>query len=337
MAKTRVKCYKGCIIWRSDKYSNFPYLVEHTCYGNVYVKSVSDAETVIDDCISNEDWVFCQCGNSLIDQPVSVTYENGNPASGISVSASPNFSSSHCSRSGTTDANGECSLSDLVSGKSYDISISPPANFTCDPSCTQTVNASSSTVSFVLKFRYKLSLSLPAPPSLSLLLQSLRRELSPIALSALPSISPSRLENLLVFLFRSLSALPSLSVSELKNLIVPLSLPLPPPPSLSLSELKFISRELATLLFEDFPELAVSILLFTFPRQPLSDAIVVENMNALAEASFEHHRRAQFSNFNAPPFICLICGETFNTIDDYISHLIQHVTAYEEGHEEEST
>jgi len=354
MAKTRVKCYKGCIIWRSDKYSNFPYLVEHTCYGNVYVKSVSDAETVIDDCISNRSWVFCQCGNSLIDQPVSIAYENGNPASGISVSASPNFSSSHCSRSGTTDANGECSLSDLVSDKSYDISISPPANFTCDPSCTQTVNASSSTVSFVLKFRYKLSLSLPAPPSLSLLLQSIRRELSPISLSslpllslslqsfrrilsplslsALPALRVSELKNLRVFLSRSLSPLPPLSVSELENLLVLLSRPLPSLPSLSF-KLKLISRELASLPLEDLPELAVSVLLFTFPRQPLSDAIVVENMNALAEASFEHHRRAQFSNFNAPPFICLICGETFNTIDDYISHLISHVQAYEEPEE----
>jgi len=311
----QVKCYKGAIIRRSDKYPNFPYLVELTCYGNVYVKSVSDAKSVINDCISNYSWVFCQCGNSLIDQPVSITYENGNPAPGISVSASPNFSSSHCSRSCTTDADGKCSLSDLVSGKSYDISISPPANFICDPSCTQTVNASSSIVSFVLKFRYKLSLSLPALPLLSLLLQSPRRELSPIALSAFPSISLSRLE----------------------NFIVPLSFSLPPPPTLSLSELKLISRELAFFSLEDLPKLAVSVLLFTFPRQPLSDAIVVENMNALAEASFEHHRRAQFSNFNAPPFICLICGETFNTIDDYISHLIQHVTAYEEGHEEEST
>jgi len=109
------------------------------------------------------------------------------------------------------------------------------------------------------------------------------------------------------------------------------SVSLAPLPSFSFFSFQSLHHFLSPVTLSPPPSLSVFLLMF--PRQPLADAIVFENMNALAEASFEHHRRVSIPNFNAPPFICLICGKTFNTIDDYISHLISHVQAYEEPEE----
>jgi len=358
MSSTFLECYRHCIIWYSTSLPDFPYCV----YNNwtdvtSCLSSVEKARRKIDRWIDEDGYTFYQCGDA--EQEVSVLKKIDNsPVEGVSVSAIPKFSGGH-QWSDSTDSNGKCVFSHLYENKDYSFSIIPPPAYTCDP-CSRTVQVPHSALTFLVFPAHVLSpislASLPplslAPPSstrilsplslssfpfLSTSVQSLSRILPPLSFSSFPSLSLCELQNMRVFVSHSLSPLPSLSVSELKNLLVLLSLSLPSPPPLSLFELKIISRELASLLLQDFPELTVSILLFTFPRQPLSDAIIVENMNALAEASFEHHRRAQFSNFNAPPFICLICGETFNTTDDFISHLIQHVTAYEEGLEEEST
>lgn len=123
---------------------------------------------------------------------------------------------------------------------------------------------------------------------------------------------------------------PALSLFELKNLLFSTSLSLPSLPSLSVS-LRLIGHFLPMLDLRALPALTPSLELLPFPHDVLTDTIISENAHALAEASFEHARRFSIPGFTQPPFFCFICGETFNNHDDFISHLTNHVQAYEEA------
>ncbi|RLI47786.1 MAG: hypothetical protein DRO73_11025 [Candidatus Thorarchaeota archaeon] len=128
----------------------------------------------------------------------------------------------------------------------------------------------------------------------------------------------------------ALKPLPALTLTELKNLLFSTSLSLPSLPSLSVS-LRLIGDFLPILHLRAPPALTPALELLPFPHDVLTDTIISENAHALAEASFEHARRFSIPGFTQPPFFCFICGETFNNHDDFISHLVNHVQAYEEA------
>ena len=154
-----------------------------------------------------------------------------------------------------------------------------------------------------------------------------------ISLSSLPSLSLQLESKLRILPTVSLQSLPSLSLSELKNIFFTLFRTLPPLPSLSVS-LELISRFPPKFTLEDLPALFTSLELLPFPHDVLTDTIVAENARAVAEAAFEHARRFNITGYTQPPFFCFICGETFNNHDDFITHLISHVQAYEENNYE---
>jgi len=75
---------------------------------------------------------------------------------------------------------------------------------------------------------------------------------------------------------------------------------------------------------------SVEIHLISHPS-PLSDAIILQNALALAEAPHFGFEDFKITGWTKPPFTCMICGLKLNSQDDYIEHMIAHLMAYEEG------
>jgi len=130
-----------------------------------------------------------------------------------------------------------------------------------------------------------------------------------------------------------LSSPPQLSLHLRSMLRILHTISLQPLPSLSVS-LQLIGRFLSEFTLKDLPALLISLELLPFPHDVLTDTIVAENARAVAEGAFEHARRLNVSGYTQPPFFCFICGKTFNNHDDFITHLISHVQAYEENNYE---
>jgi len=311
MSVSFYECYRHCIIWYSSTFPEFPYCVANNWTNTTSCfSSVQYARNRIDHWIDDQGLSFFQCGDAK--QEVHVVKEHDNsPVENVSVSANPDFSGGH-SWSCLTDSDGKCVFTHLYPSKSYTFSISPPSPYSCDP-CSKSVFVPASAISFYL-----------LAPSFSI---------SRIPLAPLPSLSLQLESTLKILPTVSLQSPPSLSLSELKNILFTLSRLLPPPPSLSVS-LQLIGRSLPKFTFEDLPELLASLELLPFPHDVLTDTIVAENARAVAEAAFEHARRFNITGYTQPPFFCFICGETFNNHDDFISHLISHVQAYEENNYE---
>lgn len=75
----------------------------------------------------------------------------------------------------------------------------------------------------------------------------------------------------------------------------------------------------------------VELLGVVAPPSSLADAIVLQNALALADAPYLELEKFKIVGWTKPPFTCMICGTKLNSEDDYISHMISHLMAYEEA------
>jgi len=81
------------------------------------------------------------------------------------------------------------------------------------------------------------------------------------------------------------------------------------------------------------PEATMLLHLSVLPPTPPSAivfSILEENVDALAGAfSFARYAGCETVGFIRPPYICIVCGAKLNTDEDYISHMISHLFAYD--------
>lgn len=138
---------------------------------------------------------------------------------------------------------------------------------------------------------------LPAPPKLN------------ISLPSIPSLS-ARVEFLTRVLTPiSFNALPILSA----HVALPAVVTIPP------------------LSFAPLPSLTPSVKRYVLLNDPLANAITAENQATLAEAFASRTVGFDIPGWTKPPFICFVCGERLNSEEDFIIHMTEHLTAYEEG------
>lgn len=75
-----------------------------------------------------------------------------------------------------------------------------------------------------------------------------------------------------------------------------------------------------------------SIHFFLTPKPPEAagaQLIVQKNAEAMAEAMVSRYDGITLPGFSDPPYLCPLCGESFNTTLSFINHVGMHITAYE--------
>lgn len=70
------------------------------------------------------------------------------------------------------------------------------------------------------------------------------------------------------------------------------------------------------------------------PETILADPIIKLNAVAMANALYEFLPEMDIPNLTLEPFICPICGESFNTAISLVNHIGSHLAAYEEQRKE---
>lgn len=70
-----------------------------------------------------------------------------------------------------------------------------------------------------------------------------------------------------------------------------------------------------------------------FPVTSLSDSIIIQNAFSLSDAFASRTEGFKIVGWTKPPYTCFICGKTFDTDEDFITHMTAHLTAYDEAGE----
>lgn len=68
----------------------------------------------------------------------------------------------------------------------------------------------------------------------------------------------------------------------------------------------------------------------TFPTTTLANNIVIQNALSLSDAFASRTEGFKIVGWTEPPYTCFICGKIFNDDEEFITHMAEHLTAYEE-------